>query len=163
MAAYPPSLFRESDQHSFPLREVRRRIMTAWRSRRRAFLRGAEGGQPWNLLLIAPVLLLLILGIIDFGNLYYQNHMVNEAARAGARYATVDSNLASIPADVTNYINNNYDNNLTIHVSPSPPVSLQNVTVQVTNSANLITPIISAFSPSNPVAITGKCVMQLEN
>jgi Flp pilus assembly protein TadG len=83
--------------------------------------------------IIAPVLLLLILGIIDFGNLCYQNHMVNEAARAGARYATVDSNLASIPADVTNYINNNYDNNLTIHVSPSPPVSLQNVTVQVTN------------------------------
>jgi Flp pilus assembly protein TadG len=100
---------------------------------------------------------------MDFGNLYYQNHMVNEAARAGARYATVDSNLAAIVTDVTQYVHTNYGNELQVSVSPSPPVSLQNVTVQVSNSVNLITPLISTFFATNPVTITGRCVMQLEN
>jgi len=38
--------------------------------------------------LIAPFLLLLVFGLIDFGRLAYDNSFVNNAAREGARVAT---------------------------------------------------------------------------
>jgi Flp pilus assembly protein TadG len=126
-------------------------------------LRHTEGASAVEMALILPFLVLFICGIMDFGNIFYQEHMVSEAARAGARYASVDPNLASIPTDVTNYIKSNYGSSLTVTTIPSTLVSRGNITVQVSNSVNILTPIISAFFPNNPYTIQGKCVMGLEN
>jgi Flp pilus assembly protein TadG len=77
--------------------------------------------------LILPFLGLLICGIMDFGNLFYQNHLVSEAARAGARYASVDPNLASIPANVTQFVQSNYGSQLTVTKIPLTLVSQGNI------------------------------------
>jgi Flp pilus assembly protein TadG len=40
--------------------------------------------------LVIPFLLLVLCGIFDFGNLYFQMDLVNEAARQGTRLAAVN-------------------------------------------------------------------------
>lgn len=120
-----------------------------------------EGAAAVEFAVILPIFLLLMLGIIDFGNLFYQMHAVNEAARAAARYATTHQNLAGISTDVTNFVQTNYGDQF--QVSVSPPVSKGNITVTVTTTVTISTPIISSFFPSNPYTVTGRCVMGLEN
>jgi Flp pilus assembly protein TadG len=120
-------------------------------------LRRTEGATAVECAIVLPFLLLLICGIIDFGNLYYQSHTVNEAAREGARVAAVGGTSQEVYTAV-----NNFGNQLQTIMNPSTPVSGQLVTVTVTNSVNIITPIISSFFPSNPLTVTGKTVMRVE-
>jgi len=131
--------------------------------RKHRLLRHTEGASAVEMALILPFLVLFICGIMDFGNIFYQEHMVSEAARAGARYASVDTNLASIPSDVTNFVKSNYGNQLTVTTIPSAPISKGNITIKVSNSVQIITPVISALFPQNPYTIQGQCVMALEN
>lgn len=58
--------------------------------------------------LLLPVLLLLVFGIIDFGRLLNAQISVTEAAREGARAATIQSSLGAAENRV-NLINADYD------------------------------------------------------
>lgn len=121
-----------------------------------------EGASAVEMAIVMPVLLLLICGIMDFGHIYYQLHTVNAAAREGARKTAVSQNLPTAVTDTTNFIQTNYNSQFQVNVVPSPPVSGQNVTVTVTHSVNIITPIISCLFPSNPYTVTGTTVMRVE-
>jgi Flp pilus assembly protein TadG len=75
--------------------------------------------------LILPVLLLLVLGIIQFGRLYNSNETITNATRAGARVAAV-SRTASDPVGATIQAVKNSAPNLdlsqvTVTVTPAPP------------------------------------------
>jgi Flp pilus assembly protein TadG len=109
--------------------------------------------------LLASLLLLIICGIFDIGNVYYQIHTVNEAARVGARLAAVGGTSAQVTTAVQQF-----DSNLTTapYMSPTNPSSGQTITVTVSKSVTIITPIISAFFPQNPFTYTGKCYMVME-
>lgn len=50
--------------------------------------------------ILAPLLIILILGIVEFGWLFGQFNDVRHAAREGARFAAVDSGTGSDIADV---------------------------------------------------------------
>jgi Flp pilus assembly protein TadG len=125
-------------------------------------LQRTQGAAAVELALVLPVLLLLVCGIMDFGIIFFQMHNVNEAAREGARQTTVSQNLPTAASTTIAYIKSKYDNNYNVSVVPSPPVSGSDVTVTVTNSVTIITPIISAFFPSNPYTVTGITVMRVE-
>jgi hypothetical protein len=47
-----------------------------------------RGGVAVEFAIVLMVLLLLVFGIIDFGHAWYMNHMMSNASREGARYAT---------------------------------------------------------------------------
>lgn len=51
--------------------------------------RGDAGASLVEFAFVAPFLLLLLLGIIEFGYLFGQNNEIRHAAREGARYAAV--------------------------------------------------------------------------
>lgn len=121
-----------------------------------------EGASAVEMAIVLPVLLLLICGIMDLGIIYHQVHYVSEAAREGARKTAVSQNLQTAVTDITSFIQTNYNSNFQVNVVPSPPVSGQDVTVTVTNSVNIITPIISCFFPTNPYTVTGRTVMRVE-
>lgn len=129
----------------------------------------SEGAALVEFALVLPLLLIFICGIIDFGNLYFNVHTVNEAARAGARYGSVyqngsvDHTLSSLPSAVTTYVRQNYGNNFTVTVTPVPLLSKGNIKVDVSTSVSIITPLINQFFRQNPYVATGTCVMQLEN
>jgi Flp pilus assembly protein TadG len=51
-------------------------------------LRQERGGIAVEFAIVLMVLLLLVFGIIDFGHAWYMDHMMSNASREGARYAT---------------------------------------------------------------------------
>lgn len=87
--------------------------------------------------LILPLLLLLILGIYQFGQTYADYIQVTNAARDGGRKALVSRSDASGVADVVTTAKNSTwwldKNQIGVTVSPSQPWTTgQNVTVTVT-------------------------------
>ncbi len=54
------------------------------------FRRSSSGGAAIELAVIFPVLLLLFIGAVDYGRLYYTSITVANAARAGAEYGARD-------------------------------------------------------------------------
>jgi hypothetical protein len=51
-------------------------------------MRGEHGAIAVEFAIIFPILMLLVFGIIDFGHAWYMRHMISDASREGARYAT---------------------------------------------------------------------------
>ena len=136
-------------------------------------LPGSEAASAVEFALLLPVLFLCVCGIFDFGNIFYQSNITNEASREAARYAaTYKPNPSTSPTTgptqsaVQTHINSAFPNPpfppLTLSLTPSPPTSTNSVTATVTNSVKIMTPIISAFFSSNPITVTGKSTMLVE-
>jgi Flp pilus assembly protein TadG len=92
--------------------------------------------------LILPMLLLLILGIYQFGQTYADYIQVTNAARDGGRKALVSRSDASGVADVVTTAKNSTwwlnKNQIAVTVSPGQPWTTgQNVTVTVTYPYNI--------------------------
>lgn len=60
------------------------------RSQTRRFMNGTHGVAAPELGLIAPILAIMVLGIVDFGVGIYRSMQVNNAAQAGAQYAMIN-------------------------------------------------------------------------
>jgi Flp pilus assembly protein TadG len=58
-------------------------------SRRARRKRGQEGQALAEFALVIPVLVILLLGIMEFGLLLYNQHVITNASREGARYGIV--------------------------------------------------------------------------
>jgi len=96
---------------------------------RRAVLRGIEGAQLLEFALVLPLLLVLVLGIVDFAWIYTLKQKLNNAAREGARFATtlscVDCYLSAPPSTqavrdvVANYLTNANVSTCTVDSSPT--------------------------------------------
>ena len=114
--------------------------------------------------LVLPVLVLCLCGIIDFGNIFLQWNLANEASREAARYAATYKSSGNPPnkTAVQTYINGIYPSVTLSQLTPSTPTSGNTVTATVTNSVTIMTPIISAFFPNNPFTLTGKTTMLVE-
>ncbi|HEX6309307.1 MAG TPA: TadE/TadG family type IV pilus assembly protein [Longimicrobiales bacterium] len=69
-------------------------------------LRNRPGQGLVEFVLIAPVLLLLILGLIEFARAWNIRHVITDAAREGARNLAIDNNLVT-PDSVLTLINRN--------------------------------------------------------
>jgi Flp pilus assembly protein TadG len=119
----------------------------------------ADGAAAVEFALVIPLLLLVLCGIFDLGNLYFQMDVVNQAARQGARLAAV--NLRG-SAQITSALQGSYGNQLTVSENPAAPVAGSNVTVTVTNNVTIMTPLISAFFSKNPYPVSGTCTMYVE-
>jgi Flp pilus assembly protein TadG len=72
---------------------------------RRAVLCGIEGAQLLEFALVLPLLLVLVLGIVDFAQIYNLKQKLNNATREGARFAItlncVDCYLSSPPSTLS--------------------------------------------------------------
>ena len=114
--------------------------------------------------LLLPVLALILCGIFDIGNLYYQLDLVNNAARQGARLFAVDVSTSTTPytlAQITANLQNSYGNQLSVSSNPPTPSSGNPVRVTVTSKVTIITPIIRQFF-TNPYTVKGACTMYVE-
>ncbi len=122
-----------------------------------------------------PVLLLLILGIIEFGILVYDYNTISNAAREGARYGIVHPSTngnGTCAAPGANSILTAACNLTTALVPGEVIVTTTNcssngplgcLTVEVTYDASLITaPIIQAVGGSGTITITTSATMDKE-
>jgi Flp pilus assembly protein TadG len=84
---------------------------------------------------VAPVFLLLVFGMIEYGRMVMVYQVLTNASREGARAAVLDgATTTSVNTTVTNYLTDVFISGATVTVSPNPPSNAQNgdpVTVTV--------------------------------
>lgn len=126
------------------------------------FLKNTRGQALVEFTLVLPVLLLIMAGTMEFGRVFHQYLVVTAAAREGARSAAVGSNDTTVNAVVKEAAVSIDKGNLQIVISPDVRVRGNSVTVSVSNTVQIFTPIISSFFPQNPYAVNGTAVMRVE-
>ena len=85
--------------------------------------RGQEGAAAVEFALVGPLLLLLLAGLFDFGWLFYWQHTVTNASRAGARYGVQANYPLGVrtphtDAEIQAIVKNNYGADLGVTVVP---------------------------------------------
>ncbi len=109
-----------------------------------------------------PVLLLLIVGIIEFSRLGGALLMVNYGAREGARIAALGADDAAIIAQVKQSTLLLDDSKLVVDIDPAVQrTSSQNVSVTVQYPVEINIPIINRIT-GTPKWVTGCLTMRVE-
>ncbi|HEX3012460.1 MAG TPA: TadE/TadG family type IV pilus assembly protein [Syntrophomonadaceae bacterium] len=132
----------------------------------RKLLNRTEGQGLVEMALVLPLLLVIFMGMIEFGRVFGSFLVINNLAREGARYGAVghtDTEIKNIIITERAYLD---AAKMTIIISP-PPEPPENrgvgnaLEVQVNYSLPLITPIISELLP-NPFPLSAQCFMRIE-
>lgn len=111
--------------------------------------------------LILPVLMLLVVGIMEFSLVINQYMIVAEAAREGARSAAVGGSNATVTS-VTKMAASQIDKGqLVVAVSPDTRVRGNSVTVTVTNPVQTVTLLMTPFFPAG-FTVQGVTTMRVE-
>ena len=126
-------------------------------------LKHENGQAALELALVIPLLLLLVFAVTEMGRVGYAYITVNNAARAGARVASVGGNDQDILTSIDNSASFLDLNALTVQISPGESVrqSGQDVTIEVEYPVQLIIPVIQGVIP-NPVVVGARLKMRLE-
>jgi Flp pilus assembly protein TadG len=119
--------------------------------------------------LLLPALLLILLGIIEFGMIMYGREVVTNAAREGARAGIVQGPPKRTEGEIVtiaeNYLANTGINssNVTFTVTGEGSVSPNNLTVQATYQYNFLFPYIPMMvGIPSPLNIQTQVVMRHE-
>ena len=127
-----------------------------------------RGAELVEFALVMPVLLMLGLGICDFGLLFQRYEVVTNAAREGARVGSTGADDAQITAVVGQYLNaGGLTQRATIQIAQltvgTPPINAVKVTVSYPNGAFFVAPIAAMFGPElNDVTLRAAATMRLE-
>jgi Flp pilus assembly protein TadG len=141
-------------------------------------LRSERGAELIEFALVFPILLMVVLGIVDFGFLFQRMEVVTNAAREGARIAVLPGYAtADVQARVQNYVQTGgvpttttpvnptvLVTNVTIPTTPGgPTMSGKRVEVTYSHQYVFIGPIAGWFGGSfTSVPVTGVAVMRDE-
>jgi len=99
-------------------------LKTAWNWRER-LARGERGAELIEFALVLPLLLLLVLGIVDFAFMFQRLEVITNAAREGARIAVLPGyDTPDVRARVNNYL---VDGGVPIVAGTNPVVNLSTV------------------------------------
>lgn len=114
--------------------------------------------------LILPILLLLVMGIIQFGIIFSAQIGITNAAREGARAAAVGYSVTEVQNTVSNTVGSHISFNLvSTDVYPEEKTIGQDVTVTVIGEVELIVPIPDVFVPGGSIGLTAVSTMRVEN
>lgn len=113
--------------------------------------------------LVLPIIILILMGIIDFGMMFNNYLIVGNASREGARNAAVgatDSEIVSVVETVTGTLD---VSKITTVISPQESLRKKGdeVVVTVKYDYKFLTPVIGVFF-SGKVQLTGTSVMRVE-
>ncbi len=124
---------------------------------------GRDAGQELvEYALILPLLLLLLLGIMEFSRVMMTYNTLSNAAREGARAAVVPMSDSAVPNTVRTAVER-----VTSHLNPEPAVAVTlnstTVTVQVTGNVRLIfNPLIQAVGGRDTLTLRAVATMRRE-
>ncbi|MEQ8175158.1 MAG: TadE family protein [Syntrophomonadaceae bacterium] len=129
----------------------------------RRLIRREDGQSIVEFAMVLPVLLLLLMGIIEFGRIISSYMIINNLAREGARFASVGKTDSQITTILLNEHATLDVDKLEVQYSPaySARVKGEPLKVTVNYTVDLITPLIPEFLP-NPLPISSECTMRLE-
>lgn len=128
--------------------------------RLRSYLNNSRGQAMVEFALVLPILLLLVMGMLEFGRVMHEYIMVTEAARVGARAAVVNNSDSAVRNIIVAAVPTIKPENVAISPGEGARTPGNPVTVTVTSTVNIITPLISNILP-NPYLIRQQAVMRL--
>lgn len=112
--------------------------------------------------LMLPILLLLVVGVMEFGLIINQYMVVAEAAREGARSAALGGSNATVTTVVRAAASQIDGSQLTITIAPSTVrVRGSGVTVTVQKPVQAITKLVTPFFPVD-FTVQGTATMRVE-
>ncbi len=115
--------------------------------------------------LVLPILLLLLIGVFDFGRAFYYYNAVANAAREGARAGVYTSaSDASIRAAVHQYgvgLVGLTDSNIVI-LPVGARFSGEAIQVTVSYRFDAVTPLVDAFLPGGTITLISSSTMHVE-
>jgi len=123
-----------------------------------------EKGQAMvEFVLILPVLLFILLGIMEFGRIYADYLVLNNAARAGARLAAVGATDGEITASILAKTKTLESANLLIAIEPAENERTRGIsaTIRLDYRLDLLSPIWDMILP-NPFPIYSVVTMRVE-
>ena len=111
--------------------------------------------------IILPILIALIFGMTDFARVLNAYLATTEASREGARVAALSGNDAAVVLAVNAAVPNLDSTRLTVTALPATRSRGDAVTVTVTYSIDIITPLVNTML-TNPMPITSQTIMRVE-
>jgi Flp pilus assembly protein TadG len=84
------------------------------------FRRREEGAALVEFAVVLPILVLLLVGFMEFGLLLYNQHVITNASREGARYGIVSRVTRRTPEEITAVVENYCANHMVTFGSDSP-------------------------------------------
>ena len=115
--------------------------------------------------LLLPLLLLILSGIINFGWIFGNQLLANNAVREAARYTAIhyyDSSTDDDGAVAAGIVAARAPTLVSPIVTISKSASNDSITVNISSSVNLLTPLMSALFPDGQCSVTAQCSMRLE-
>jgi Flp pilus assembly protein TadG len=127
------------------------------------FLKKDDGQAMVELALILPVLLLIIMGIFEFGFMFNNYLTLSNVSREAARYASLGGTDAQAVARATDIAPNLDNNRLTIVITPTQANRGRgdSLKVVVTYQYNLLTPFLDGVI-GNGIPLKAETVMRVE-
>lgn len=122
-----------------------------------------DGQAMVELALILPVLLLIIMGIIEFGFMFNNYLTLNNVSREAARYASLGGTDSEAVVRATEIAPNLDSAKLTIVITPSESSRGRgdSVEVVVTYQYSLLTPFLDGIL-TNGIPLEAKTIMRVE-
>lgn len=112
--------------------------------------------------LILPILLMLLLGIVEFGRIFNGYLVTSQASREGARVAALGYSDTEIREAARKAAGIFDPTEVDVDIDPEEPREKgESVTVVVSHDLDLFAPFITAVLP-NPFTVTGTTVMRVE-
>lgn len=113
--------------------------------------------------LVLPIIILVLMGIIDFGLMFNNYLVVSNASRDAARNAVVGHTDVETNALIANMTSTLDQAKIKVTISPADSIRRKGdqVSVTIEYDNTLLTPIISAII-SNPVKLKSKTIMRME-
>lgn len=126
-------------------------------------LKNEKGQSLIEFAILLPLLLLLLMGILEFGLMLNAYLSINNSAREGARLGIVDGSNLEISELITNLSSNLNTENLVVNIIPleGSRKSGDTLTVEIIYNYKVIIPIISNIL-NDVVVLKAKTSMRME-
>ncbi|WP_245157088.1 TadE/TadG family type IV pilus assembly protein [Anaerovorax sp. IOR16] len=125
-------------------------------------IRNEKGQAMVEFALVLPILLLLLCAICEFGSIFSNQILANNACREAVRYAAVhykDDGLTKVE-DETDIIVKNYSSSFDIQISIS---ATEEIKADVSAKVKLLTPVFSFLDDGNGyINLNSQCTMRIE-
>ncbi len=112
---------------------------------------------------ILPIILLVVMGIVEFGRIFNTYLVLTNASREGARVASVGGTDTDVMNSILNVTPTLDPMSLSITIDPLEANRSRGLPATVTTNYNieLICPIVNVILP-NPFPLTSQTVMRIE-
>ncbi len=128
-------------------------------------LKSEKGQSTVEFALLLPIILLLLSGIINFGWIFGNQLLANNASREAARYTAIhyyDSSTDDDQALAAEIVTARAPTLVLPTVTVVKSASGDSITVNIISSVELLTPLMAAMFPNGRYAVTSQCTMRLE-